>query len=382
MLLPELLRIGLVQHAATLSITLASPGALVDAMGEARALPADRPVAMAWTGDQVELVLPLPQGGTERLRPPLPLTISGQESFQWRGSWYRGQAEVRADGRGMTLVDTLDPETYLRGVVPREVPSSWPMEALKVQAIAARTYLAATVGRFADQGFDLHADERSQVYGGKSAEHVRTDEAVRSTTGLVATWQGTPIKAYYSSGAGGMTEANDAVEGFAEPGPDGRPQALPYLRPVVDLDWESRRHAWSREVTASRLGEVLAGERPPVGHPLGIEVTERSASGRARWIRIRGTAGTLELPGTRLRRLLRLDSTLFAAAPVRPGVFLFSGRGWGHGVGMSQSGSRQMAEWGFDHAEILAHYYPGTRLERADAPTPGGNLVPGRTSDH
>jgi stage II sporulation protein D len=370
MLLPELIRIGLIQHAATLSLSLGSPGLVTDATGATRSVTPEKPVTLALRDGRLDMVLPDAPAGDEPWHPALPVTFTGQETFRWQGSDYRGRAEALADSRGLTLVDTLEPETYLRGVVPREVPSFWPMEALKVQAIAARTYLAATVGRFAAEGFDLHADERSQVYGGKGAEHPRTDEAVRTTAGIVATWQGAPIKAYYSSGAGGMTEANDAVDGFADKGTDGRPVGLPYLRPVVDFDWNSRRYAWSREVTDARIAEVLAQEPRPIGRPLAVEVAERSASGRVRWLRIRGTAGTAEIPGTRLRRLLRLDSTLFSVGLIGPGVFLFSGRGWGHGVGMSQSGARQMADWGFDHAEILAHYYPGTRLERADAPTP------------
>ncbi|MEB3298111.1 MAG: SpoIID/LytB domain-containing protein [Candidatus Sericytochromatia bacterium] len=368
-MLPELLRIGLLQHAATLSLTLSGPGVLLDAGGQQRFVSGGAPLAFAWLGDHLEGALPSTGGKAETVKLSLPLRLSGQDAFQWKGSWYRGEAELVADNRGLTLVDVVAPETYLRGVVPKEMPPAWPMEALKVQAVAARTYLAATLGRFAKEGFDLHADDRSQVYGGMSAEQPRTNDAVRSTAGLVLTWLGSPIKAYYSSGAGGMTEANDAVDGFAERGPDGRLEALPYLRPVVDFDWASRRYLWEREVSSDQLAGALEDAKLGVGTPLSITVAERSPSGRARWVRVRGTNGERDLPGTRLRRVLRLDSTLFEVGRVRARTFLFSGRGWGHGVGMSQSGARQLADWGWDHAEILAHYYPGTRLERAKAST-------------
>jgi len=137
---------------------------------------------------------------------------------------YRGRLEVFADARGtLTVVNVVGLEAYLRGVVPKELgPAEWPqLEALKAQAVAARTYTVSNLGRFRSQGFDLTPDTRSQVYGGRSVEHLLTDRAISETRGRVATYKGRAINAYYTSTCGGRTEDGENI--FAG-------EAGPYLR--------------------------------------------------------------------------------------------------------------------------------------------------------
>ena len=137
---------------------------------------------------------------------------------------YRGRLEVFANTRGtLTVVNVVSLEDYVRGVVPNELsPGGWPeLEALKAQAVAARTYAVSNIGRFAEDGFDLTPDTRSQVYGGRSTEHPLTDRAVLETRGRVATYKGVPINALYTSTCGGRTEDAENIFG-------GTP--VPYLR--------------------------------------------------------------------------------------------------------------------------------------------------------
>ncbi len=139
------------------------------------------------------------------------------------GKTYRGAIEIRVDASGrLRAIDWVELETYLRGVVPSELgPEVWPqLEALKAQAVAARTYALANAGQFDEEGFDICATPRCQAYGGAAAEHPLSDRAVAATTGEIATWQGKPIDALYTATCGGHTE--DAQEIFPE-------QAAPYL---------------------------------------------------------------------------------------------------------------------------------------------------------
>ncbi|HJQ31128.1 MAG TPA: SpoIID/LytB domain-containing protein, partial [Pyrinomonadaceae bacterium] len=137
---------------------------------------------------------------------------------------YRGRLEVFANSRGsLTVVNVISLEDYVRGVVPNELsPGGWPeLEALKAQAVAARTYAVSNLGRFAAEGFDLTPDTRSQVYGGRSTEHPLTDRAVLETRGRIATYKGVPINALYTSTCGGRTEDGENIFGG---------NLVPYLR--------------------------------------------------------------------------------------------------------------------------------------------------------
>jgi stage II sporulation protein D len=160
------------------------------------------------------------------LRAPVVFASSDPElhPVRYNEKPYRGRLEVFANTKGaLTVVNVLTLEDYVRGVVPNELsPGGWPeLEALKAQAVAARTYAVSNLGRFGAEGFDLTPDTRSQVYGGRSTEHPLSDRAVLETRGRVATYKGAPINAYYTSTCGGRTEDGEGIFGGA---------AVPYLR--------------------------------------------------------------------------------------------------------------------------------------------------------
>ena len=324
------------------------------------------------------------------------------------GVKYRGEGEVRVNGSGtLAGINELPLEEYLYGVVPKELgPIANPeLEALKAQAVAARTYALAGLGRRGSDGYDLLATTSDQVYGGYSAEHPLSTQAVDETAGIAATYEGKLISALYSSTSGGFTADNEEAFNAAP---------VPYLRgipdaergaalehvPSVDVfrnhanaaslrnakesdfetDW-AKYHRWTFEWTADEISAVIsayAGQ--PVGRVREINVTERGLSGRALAIEYVTDAGTFTDTKDHIRSSLRylgagntpanLLSTLFYVEPVldhRTGEvdgFVVYGGGFGHGVGMAQTGAVGMAEKGASYDEILRHYYRGIDLVR------------------
>lgn len=225
---------------------------------------------------------------------------------------YRGELLVRAPGSSrLQTINRLAMETYIRGVVAMEMPSSWHAEALKAQAVAARSYARATMG---GEVFDFYADTRDQVYGGASAETPATNEAVTATARTYAVYDGSPITAYFFSASGGYTEDSRYV--FGE---------VPYLKAIRDVDASGRKF----ERRAGSPWTSWSGTLDPdgsgfgVGTITGVKVLERSPSGRAMQVRITGTAGSTVVSGQNNIRfglkstgVTRADGSSFAAGPL------------------------------------------------------------------
>ncbi len=274
---------------------------------------------------------------------------------------YRGLIELRRTPEGrLTAINEIDLEEYLYGVLKMEVDPRWPGEALKAQAVAARTLALYSLARFASEGYDLRATTDSQVYAGLTAEDGRTTAAVDATRGIIMTFAGRPIFAAYHSDSGGATESSEFVWG----------QPYPYLRGVPDpYGQDSPAREWLSRIDLSTLEARLARVGRPVPGVTAVAVASTSPSGRALAVRIMSANGTLDLRGTDLRTVLGvsfLRSTLFAVRLLGgdevPAVE-FQGRGSGHGVGMSQWGARGQALLGRSYAEILTYYYQGVQLE-------------------
>ena len=197
---------------------------------------------------------------------------------------YRDVIEYRPGlSGGVTAVNKVELENYIRGVVPNESPASWPIEALKAQAVAARSYALGT--GTGNPVFDQYDTVASQVYGGYSSEQTRTNLAVARTRGEVLRYQGKVIVAYFHSTSGGHTENNENI--FAGDTP------LPYIRGVPDpWDKTSPYHRWRLSYSARRLGDALG-----VGRLRSVNVTKRGVSGRIVWATFRGRNGRNRLHG-------------------------------------------------------------------------------------
>ncbi len=267
------------------------------------------------------------------------------------GRVFRGGLRVEAVEGGLRLVNALPLEAYLRGVVPAEMSASWPLEALKAQAVAARSYTLASLDPTG--AYDLCATDRCQVYRGVAAEHPRSDRAVAETEGIVIAVNGVPAAAYYHADSGGVVASSAEVWG----------RALPYLPSRTDVPVVSPHRAWSADLDPSRLAAALASEGASVGTPDGLTVLERSGSGRVARVAFDGSSGRAVVEGPALTRVLR-DAGLKSTRIVVTGSLSVRGDGWGHGVGMSQYGARALAERGYDYGRILAFYYPGVGLQQ------------------
>jgi stage II sporulation protein D len=283
---------------------------------------------------------------------------AGESVFSFRGHRYRGYMVVYpAEGNGLEAVNRVDMETYLKGVLPAEMPSKWPMEALKAQAVAARTYALYQMAQNDNGRFHMLSNTIDQVYTGINSFNERTGCAVDETSGLVLTYENRIIKAYYHSTSGSRTEDNEAVF------PEGK---LPYLKSVTcRYDGESPHYRWSYSLTFHEIAGRLAHAGFKFGKIRGISIKSFTRSGRARAIAVKTGSGREIIKATEFRKALgpvKIKSTWFRLR--RSGdTVIFKGRGFGHGVGMCQWGAYGMAKKKFDFRKILAHYYPGAKLK-------------------
>jgi len=269
-----------------------------------------------------------------------------------------GTISVRAESGQIQVLNRVDLEAYVASTVGGEMSADWPQEALRAQAVAARTYVLHEAGKRTGSFWDVRATTASQVYRGLAAESDSTRAAARATRGEVLTHGGEPILAVFHSTAGGRTATAGEVWG----------QDLPYLRVVEVEEEDDAPHTyWRKEFEAEALGRVLAAAGFDIGTVRTLRVAQRTGSGRVEQLDVQGGADrTASLRGRALRRLvssLALRSRLFEVKATEGG-FAFVGSGFGHGVGMSQWGARAMAERGEPYQRILARFYPGTRLER------------------
>jgi stage II sporulation protein D len=282
---------------------------------------------------------------------PITIARSGQ-----RARSYRGTIEITEMPSGALLViDNLPLEEYLMGVVGPEIGSDAPLEALKAQAVAARTYSVKNFGKCAGDGgaADLDDTTRCQSYLGVSAESPRCREAVMATAGKIVTYNGSPIDAVYATDCGGETA----------------PGTAPYLRPVADADCAAAP-PWTLAVAIPDFIAALnkAGA-PSLTNVTEVSVTARDDSGRVTSLTIAddSTGATYAISGAKLRAALGYDKLRSALFDVKldatDHTCQFIGHGWGHGLGMCQRGAVAMArEHGATYDQILDHYYAGIEI--------------------
>jgi stage II sporulation protein D len=287
-----------------------------------------------------------------RLRSDLPIRLNGRE--------YTPPLEVVRNGEGLAVVNELPLEEYVVGVLRAEAGEKWPLEALRAQAVVARTYAAYHRTIAGSKPYHIIASTAHQQYFGRVPPASPVWGAVRETTGQVLLWEGDVFPAFYHTESGGYTEDPRTV--FAA-------RNMPALKPVrCEFSAGSPHYYWALDVRLADLAEILRRSDVGVGSVVAIDVSERTPSLRASVVTVHGTRGSVRLRGNDFRRMMGYDtfkSTLFAVA-VDTQVARFSGRGYGHGVGMCQWGAKGMAEQGHTARQILEFYYPGTTLGTLD----------------
>lgn len=333
---------------------------------------------------------------------------------------YKGRIHIHLTvaKTGLTVVNTLPLEQYLYGVIPAEMSPNWPVDAVKAQTIAARSFAYYNIYHAHNEdGFDVTAGTSSQVYEGWNDLAQKAGKIVDSTYGMVITYQGKVIPAYFCSSAGGYTENSENVWG----------NYLPYLRAVPDFDHNSPASKWKKNMSADDISQALTRAGYTIGKleaielsrltPPPVESEDRGVSGRVKQIRFIGHDGSVELTGEKLRNIFALKSTLFDIDVIVPApksiplemtdsfgdrqykkmpvsipdyktkpfftdkenvrritgrdgeVVRINGFGWGHGLGMSQWGAKIMAEQAPKDASeyfqtILKHYYRGVQVKK------------------
>ncbi len=295
------------------------------------------------------------------------------------GEFYRGNILlVLAEDKTITVVNEVKLDDYIGGVISEEMSPEWPFEALKAQAVAARTFAVYSLGLHDEDGYDVCATTHCQVYGGIESESPEGLRAVSATRGEIMTYQGKAIYAAFHASSGGATAGSEEAGGTA----------LPYLKSVRDAQDEStpNRH-WQVSMSVKQLSSELAHAGFSVGTLKAIELStlhigqgasDRYPSGRVRHIRFVGSKQAISVPGPKLRWIADLPSTLVdvrygtgkKTTPNTKGkieisdqnaTIIFDGYGRGHGIGLSQWGAYAMAAKS-KYREILSHYYQGVKF--------------------
>jgi stage II sporulation protein D len=433
------------------SLAIASEGPLKLVDGAKKTHSAEKSIVLTRSGSSAVM------GKTKM---PLPLRISGRGLLRYKGRQYRGEFLLSRD---FVLINTLDVEDYIRGVLPAEASSKWPAEYLKVQAIISRTYGVRQSLNRSMRGYDVGDTASDQVYKGAGVETAATDRAVRETKGEIVTYNNGVAFTPFHSDSGGHTASNANVWG----------EKLPYLTGVKEpVEYESPNSSWTAKIPASQMQAALSRLGISIGQLREVRVSETEGGGRAVRLTLAGSAGSAEVKASRFRmavgpnlikstlltgdaplekspsptspaaakktasqtppnldlpmsgaeeaRLTRMtvdgafssselmdmllnpekrksylylgiqrsggktdaeapaeDVALPQSLPVsmpalrsgqviaeENGFFTFRGRGWGHGVGLSQWGAQALARQGWKAERILEYYFSGTTVKK------------------
>ncbi len=268
--------------------------------------------------------------------------------YVWIGEgWYRGRIRLVLQNKSITAVNLVDIEEYLYSVVGAEAIPSWPIESLKAQAVAARTYALYKSKIAGNRFYDLDASTNSQVYKGLTSEYESTLEAVQKTQDEILTYENKPIMAVFHSSSGGHTENVEDV--WSSP--------LPYLRGVVDYDQKSPVFQWTKTFSFNQLSSFFGG----IGQVKKMIPERTTPLGRILSLKIIGNQGNKIIPGQKFREMLGLKSTLFTINQ-KLNSWEVVGHGYGHGIGLSQWGAYYLSLDGANYQQILSHYYQNAAL--------------------
>lgn len=291
------------------------------------------------------------------VRSPLELE-SWNSPLSVDGVPYRGTIELHNVTGTLFVINSVKLEEYLFGVVPSEMPSLWPLEAIKSQAVAARTYAYYHITKHKNLLYDLDATTKSQVYGGMAAEVESTNRAVTETSGEIIAHRQGPILSYFHSTCGGRT-IDDRYVWTQNDLPYLGAVTCPYCADSPKLNWEYR-------LRTAELRGALRKEHPGIRSIK--QISFKRLQGRVASVVVRHNEGLARLTGNQFRMMIspmKIKSLAFEVKKEK-GALLLKGKGWGHGVGLCQYGARGMAERGMSHRDILKHYYRDVDIIKID----------------
>ncbi|MEW6096289.1 MAG: SpoIID/LytB domain-containing protein [bacterium] len=271
------------------------------------------------------------------------------------GNKYRGEIEVEINGDEIKVINVIDLEEYLYGVIKNEMSSNAPMEALKAQAVIARTFALANLKKHEEEGYNLCSKVHCQVYKGMDTETDSVINAVNSTQAQVLTYNGEIAKIFYHAWCGGITADASSVWG----------QDISYLKEVPDpFCRKLGNNGWQYTFALNEIKDILNKNGFNIGNISSIYEGSKSKSERVNEVVIIHTNGTTAISSNKFRLMVGPDkiwSTLFTIRRNGNKV-TFQGRGKGHGVGLCQQGAIMMGKLGYNYKQILGFYYPGIYL--------------------
>jgi stage II sporulation protein D len=276
---------------------------------------------------------------------------------------YRDEVLIYRNSKGsLDVINRLQLDDYLKGVIPFEGNPKWALESLKAQAIVSRTFALTRMLARQKEEYDVSSNFMSQVYAGKEIEHERTNQAVDATRGEVLLYKKKIFPAYFHSTCGGSTTAADLV---------WRVKPLPPLGGVeCKFCQRSPHYKWEAAVTPAEIKAKLAKQEMPVSEVLGIRTDKIDRTGRAHKLVIQSTWAEKVVDADAFRVWvdpMRLKSNLITKIRTNDaGAFVFKGKGWGHGVGLCQYGMKYLGEIGYDYHQILDYYYPGAQVVKLE----------------
>lgn len=265
---------------------------------------------------------------------------------------YRGNFELKIVNGNIMPINRVYAEEYLYSVVPSEIGNNFPDEAIKAQAVAARTYLYFNLGGAKYSYCDMLDNISSQMYLGYDREVAKINKLVNETFNEILVYNGKVIQAFFHSTSGGKTASNENVW------PSGKP--IPYLRSVDDSEngTISPRHSWILELTKNEFNKLAGFDVDKIDI---LEIGE----GRVKYLELIGKIKK-KVTGEELRRIIgvtKLNSTMFTLSETED-KYIFTGNGFGHGLGMPQYSAYTMAEKGKSYIDILTYYYTGVKLTK------------------
>lgn len=294
------------------------------------------------------------QAGTLKTNQPIILEPAKGTLLTWNNNIYAGKIFIVPAKNSFLLVEHVDLENYLYGVLPYEMNYSWPLEALKAQAVAARTYTLKTLENVRNKNFDLYSDVRSQMYKGGGKQYDSVKKAVDGTRGKVLTYNHALFYTYYHGNCGGGT---DDVRSWNF----GAASLKPLSGASCAYDKHSKSFTWQMNVPAAKV-MAYAKTVGLTGTLKNVQVASKTSTGRATYLTIHSSKGSKKVSCPKFRLSTGIRSCKITRISTSGQQVRFEGKGYGHGVGMCQDGANGMAQKGKTYEQILKNYYPGATI--------------------
>ena len=294
------------------------------------------------------------QVGTLRADQPIILEPAKGTLFTWNNNTYAGKIFIIPATHTFYMIEYVDLENYLYGVLPYEMSYSWPLEALKAQAVAARTYTLKTIENVKNKRFDLYSDVRSQMYKGGGKQYDSVKQAVDATRGQILTYDNQIFHTYYHANCGGGTDDIRAWNPTAT-------VIKPLSGASCTTDSHSKSYSWQMNVSTAKVMDY-AKTVGLKGNLKGLSIARKTSTGRATNLTIRTSSGIKQVPCGKFRLATGIRSCKITKISIHAQTVHFEGKGYGHGIGMCQDGAHGMSKTGKDYKQILKHYYPGSKI--------------------